>query len=465
MQVKVRFAPSPTGHLHVGNAKIALVNYLFARKENGRLILRIEDTDLERSDVSYEQSIIEDLKWLGIIWDEGPIRQTDRFSIYQTHAEDLLRKGAAYKCFCSPETLEQMREASLKKGEPPRYDGRCRRLPEPEIANLEASGVPHVIRFKSTNKPVKFRDAIHGEVSFPFNHVDDFILMKNSGTPSYNFAAVIDDLLMGITHVMRGADHLSNTPKQIMLFEILGAEPPLYGHLSLLVGEDSKPLSKRHGVTRIQDFRDIGILPEALRNYLCTIGRSVTKEVMNMAELISTFSLNSLSRTNSFFDLEKLYWFNKEYMRGLPLDQLLSYLELSSDHRDQIAVLRENAISLNEMKEYLAIFESQTIHDQARSYLSSCSIPDGLLTGVADMYAGDKRPSVEDVVRHVTETYHLKKKDTFMLLRIFITGRTNGPPLSEIAELVPSRIITGRLQTIIESKNNSDSNRSETSKQ
>ncbi len=452
MEVRVRFAPSPTGYLHVGNAKIALVNFLFAQKEKGRFILRIEDTDLERSDDSYEQSIIEDLKWLGITWDEGPIRQTDRFDVYRSYADNLLGKGAAYKCFCSPDILEHMRETSRKRGEPPRYDGRCKELDEQEITRLENSGTPHVLRFSSMNKQIRFTDAIHGDISFPFNHVDDFILMKNTGTPSYNFAAAVDDLLMGITHVIRGADHLSNTPKQIMLFEALGANPPAYGHLSLLVGEDDKPLSKRHGVTRIKDFQEMGILPDALRNYLCTIGRSVPKELMNMDELVSTFSLDSLSRTNSFFDFEKLYWFNKEYMRSLSMDQLLSYLELPDDFTERISVLRENAINLKEMKEYLAIFGSPAINDQAQLYLDRISIPDGLLAAIGDMYGKDQRPSVEDVVRRLTDTYHVKKKDIFMLLRIVITGRTNGPPLAALAELVPAEVITGRLEVVADKR-------------
>jgi glutamyl-tRNA synthetase len=345
-----------------------------------------------------------------------------------------------------------MREASLKKGEPPRYDGRCKALNEQEITRLENSGTPHVLRFSSTNRPIKFIDAIHGEISFPFNHVDDFILMKKTGTPSYNFAAAVDDLLMGITHVIRGADHLSNTPKQIMLFEALGATPPVYGHLSLLVGADNKPLSKRHGVTGIKDFQKMGILSEALRNYLCTIGRSVPRELMNIDELIRTFSLDSLSRTNSFFDLEKLYWFNKEYMRNLPVDRLLSYLGLPDDFAERIAILRENAVSLNEMKEYLAIFSSSEINDQARSHLDRINIPDGLLAGIADLYGSDNRPSIEDVVRNLTDTYHLKKKDIFMLLRITLTGRTNGPPLTALAGLVPNDVITGRLQNIAQKK-------------
>ena len=455
--VKVRFAPSPTGHLHVGNAKVALLNYLFTRKEGGKFILRIEDTDLERSDISYETSILDDLTWLGITWDEGPLRQTERFHIYQSYAEDLLDKGTAYKCFCSQETLEKMRAASLKKGEPPRYDGRCRKLSKQEIVSLEKSATPYVIRFKSLNKPIMFIDSIHGEISFPLNHVDDFILMKQGATPSYNFAVTIDDILMNITHVIRGADHVSNTPKQIMLFEAFGRTPPQYAHLSLLVGEDKKPLSKRHGVTRIKDFREMGILPEAFRNYLGTIGRSVNKEIMNMNELAETLSLTSLSRTDSFFDMEKLYWFNKEYMKQIPLDVLLKYLDLPDQYSDRIAVLRENATTLNEMKEYLDIFDKVDISDDAMSYLSRLALGNHVVTKIAGFFTEhSSSSSVENIIDAlIEEGSGLKKKDLYMILRIFLTGRKSGPPLKEIIQLVPNNIIVKRIDGYLDATHGS----------
>lgn len=454
--VRVRFAPSPTGHLHVGNAKVALFNYLFAKKERGRFVLRIEDTDLERSETSYETSILDDLAWLGITWDEGPLRQTERFEIYRSYAKELLDKGAAYKCFCSQETLEKMREVSLKKGEPPRYDGRCRILSDQEIESLEKSNTPYVIRFKSLHKIVRFADeAYRGDIAFPLDHVDDFILMKQGTTPSYNFAVVIDDMLMDITHVIRGADHLSNTPKQIMLFEAFGKTPPQYAHLSLLIGEDKKPLSKRHGVTRIKDFREMGILPEALRNYLGTIGRSVNKEIMDMKELAETFSLTSLSRTDSFFDMEKLYWFNKEYMKKTPLDALLKYLDLPDQHSDRIAVLRENAKTLNEMEEYLDIFSKADISDDAMSYLSLIALPDSVVTRITGFFTEYNNPSVEGIIDALTEGSALKKKDLYMILRIFLTGRKNGPPLKEIFQLIPAEIVLKRIKSYLNASQNS----------
>ena len=453
--VKVRFAPSPTGHLHVGNAKVAVLNYLFAKKHGGTFVLRIEDTDLERSDTSFETSIIDDLTWLGIAWEEGPLRQTDRFDIYRSYAKDLLDKGAAYKCFCSQDQLENAREASLKKGEAPRYSGACRKLSEKEVIDLEESGKPYVVRFKSLDKPITFIDSIHGEIQFPRDHVDDFILMKQESTPSYNFAVTIDDMSMEITHVIRGADHISNTPKQIMLFEALGKAAPQFGHHSLLVGEDKKPLSKRHGVTRVKDFREMGILPAALLNYLGTIGRNVQKEIMDMDELAGTFSLTSLSRADSIFDIEKLYWFNKEYMKHVPLDVLLAYLDLPGQYSDRIAVLRENAATLNEMKEYLDIFDKADISEEGRAYLSQLALPDNFVTRIAGSFIGQTNLSVESIVNALMEGSGLKKKDLYMILRVFLTGRKSGPPLKEILRLIPNDIIVKRMGRYLDATNRS----------
>jgi len=448
--VKVRFAPSPTGHLHVGNAKVALLNYLFARDQGGVFVLRIEDTDLERSDTSYEMSILDDLKWLGIRWDEGPLRQTERFEIYRSYVKDLHDEGAAYKCFCSQDELERAREASLKKGEAPRYSGVCRKLTENEVSGQEASGKPYVVRFKSLNKPITFIDSIHGAIQFPRDHVDDFIIMKHGSTPSYNFAATIDDMLMDITHVIRGADHVSNTPKQIMLFEVFGKTPPQYGHLSLLIGEDKKPLSKRQSATRVKDFREMGILPEALRNYLGTIGRSVKKESMDMKELAETFSLTSLSRTDSFFDMEKLFWFNKEYIKQTPLDDLLTYLGLPGQYSDRIAVLRENSATLNEMKGYLDIFERADMSEEGMAHLSQLAPPDSLVTAIAGFFAETVSPSVESIVNALAEGSGFKKKDLYMILRILLTGRKSGPPLKELPKLIPNDIVKARIDRYLD---------------
>jgi glutamyl-tRNA synthetase len=452
--VKVRFAPSPTGHLHVGNAKTALLNCLFAMARQGKLVLRIEDTDMERSDVSYEKSILDDLIWLGIAWDEGPLRQTERFDIYRAYAKTLLDKGVAYKCFCSQEELEKLREASLKKGDPPRYSGACRNLSEKEVSQLEQSGKPYVVRFKSLYKAIPFIDGIHGEIQFPRDHVDDFILMKQGMTPSYNFAVTIDDMIMGITHVIRGADHISNTPKQIMLFEAFGESPPQYAHHSLLVGEDKKPLSKRHGATRIKDFREMGILPEALRNYLGTIGRNVKKEIMDMTEMSGGFSLDSLSKADSVFDMEKLYWFNKEYMKHLPLETLLRELDLPAQYGDRVSVLRENTATLTEMKEFLNVFDTSDISDEGLSTLDRIAPPDDFITTLNDIIANHgNTPSFDTLLNTMVLRNELKKKDVFMVLRIFLTGRKSGPPLKELFQMIPKEIILERINKYLTPRN------------
>jgi glutamyl-tRNA synthetase len=359
--VKVRFAPSPTGHLHVGNGWTALLNHLFARSKKGTFLLRIEDTDMERSDPLYEQSIQRDLEWLGISWDEGPYRQSERVEVYRSCADKLLAAGTAYKCFCSKETLEEMRRASLKAGEPPRYKGTCRDLPRHVVEELERAGTPFVLRFKAPYEPVHFVDGIRGAMDFPRGHVDDFVILKQEQTPSYNFAVTVDDMLMGITHVIRGSDHVSNTPKQIMLFHAFGNKPPEYAHHALLTGKDKKPLSKRHGATGVKEFRDMGILRQAFINYLAINGRSLKKELMEEAELVETFSLQSLSPSDSVFDMDKLLWFNREYMRKAPVKNLLELLGLPEEYGDRISSLRENAATVNEMRDLLAIFDGSGV--------------------------------------------------------------------------------------------------------
>ncbi|OPY65206.1 MAG: Glutamate--tRNA ligase [Syntrophorhabdus sp. PtaU1.Bin002] len=444
--VKVRFAPSPTGNLHVGNARTAILNYLYARNQRGSFIVRMEDTDMERSDVKYETSIMDDLKWLGITWDEGPYRQSERIDLYRAHAQNLLDKGAAYKCFCSKDRLEAMKKASLDKGEPPRYDGTCRELPRAATERLEAEGAPYVVRFKTQRKPVTFKDGIRGDIHFPPDHVDDFILLKQELTPSYNFAVIIDDVDMGITHVIRGADHISNTPKQIMLCEALRKKPPRYAHHSLLVGKDKKPLSKRHGATRVGEFRDMGILRAALFNYIAVIGRSVHREVMDEDDLIKTFSLKSLSGSDCLFDMEKLLWFNKEHMRRMSVEELLVGTGLTADYGDRVASLRENARTLGEMKELLDIFDGTDINHEGITYLETMGSAGPIVAGLRKFLLDGKELTLEEIVNETAGIANLTRKELFMVLRILITGRVNGPPLKDVFRLIPRGHILERLQ-------------------
>ncbi len=442
--VRVRFAPSPTGHLHVGNTRTALTNWFFARKMGGAFILRIEDTDMERSDKSYEKSILNDLQWLDIVWDEGPFRQSERTEIYRTYAGMLEDKGRAYKCFCSKERLEELRQSCQIRGAPPRYDGSCRRLSADNVKELEREGRPYVVRFKSYRKIVRIKDRIHGEIVFPEDHVDDFIILKQELTPSYNFAVSVDDMLMGITHVIRGADHVSNTPKQIMLFQAFDRQPPAYAHHSLLTGNDQKPLSKRHGATHVREFRDMGILSHALANYIAVMGRKMKSELMDEAELVNTFSLESFSVSDSFFDEEKLLWFNKEHMRRMPVEALLRELGLPSEFRDKINALRENAKTLVEIRELLGIFDNKEIETDGIAYISGFE-GQGILVERAGKYLEDRDLSFEETTRAIQNDTRLSRKDVFTIMRIILTGRLHGPPLKDIFPLVEKDMITERI--------------------
>jgi len=444
--VKVRFAPSPTGNLHVGNLRTAVLNYLYARNQGGTFTLRIEDTDMERSEIQYEVSIMDDLKWLGIKWDDGPYRQSERTDLYRDFAKTLLEKGSAYKCFCPKEKLEDARRASLDKGEPPRYDGKCRDLSQEDLNNFEREGRPYVVRFKPPRKAIIFKDGIRGQIQFPPDHVDDFILLKQELTPSYNFAAAIDDMTMGITHVIRGGDHISNTPKQIMLFEALGKKPLKYAHHSLLIGNDKKPLSKRHGATRITEFRDMGILNSALVNYIGILGRGVVKEVMNEDELARTFSLRSLSGSDSVFDMEKLLWLNKEHLRRMTIDGLLATTGLNQGYSEKLLLLRENARTLVEMKELLGIFEGTEIANNGLDYLAGASSPHAVVMVVKKVLDDGSEVTFEEILEKVIQAVNAPKKELFLVLRILITGRTDGPPLKDIFHLIPRVHILERIR-------------------
>lgn len=445
---KVRFAPSPTGNLHIGNARTALINLLFARSNKGSFLLRIEDTDVERSDAIFESTIIEDLRWLGVDWDEGPIRQTDRLSTYTEWADKLLKTGHAYRCYCSVEELEHQRSEALKRGLPPRYSGKCRELTVIEAEEREKAGESFVVRFRAGRRRINFADLLHGTVAFPPDHVDDFIILRNDGIPAYNFAVVIDDMLMGVTHVIRGSDHLSNTPKQIMLFETFDAEPPTYAHHGLLLGDDRKPLSKRHGASNIAELRAAGILPEAVANYLGIIGKSVKKEVLSRDELVEDFSLESFSASDQVFDYEKLLWLNKEHLRQTPPERLTEMAGLSPDYKDKIAVLRENAGNLVELREQLDIFEGDQIDAEALSFALKIEALSAIVDSMKRLFAERTRPAIEDLHQVLKTTPGVARKDVFMLLRVITTGRKSGPPLTEVYPLISTRSVAGRLECL-----------------
>ena len=321
--VRVRIAPSPTGFLHLGTARTALFNWLFAKNQKGTFILRIEDTDLERSDPKYEKDIIENLQWLGLNWDEGPFRQSDRLDIYEKYIKKLLLENRAYYCFCTKEELEEEKEAMLSQGLPPKYSGKCR-----HSKNLDPSR-PSVIRFKMPETEVIFHDLIRGKVKFNTGLIGDIVIAKDLRTPLYNLAVVIDDFEMKISHIVRGEDHISNTPKQIMLQNALGFEEPIYAHLPLILSPDRSKLSKRYLETSIDDYRREGYLPEALINFLTLLGWHPEKdrEIFSLEESVKEFSLKRIQKGGAVFNLEKLDWLNGQYIMKLKSDELASRLE------------------------------------------------------------------------------------------------------------------------------------------
>jgi nondiscriminating glutamyl-tRNA synthetase len=331
--VRVRFAPSPTGQVHVGNARTALFNWLFARQQGGTMILRIEDTDLERSEARYETQLIDDMKWLGIDWDEGPdvggpyppYRQSDKLGVYQEHAERLVSEGKAYYCFCTQEELALAKEQAEKEGRTYSYPGTCRDLPLEAARKRRANNEPCAVRLKIPERPIRFHDIVRGHVEFSNEAVADPIILRSSGVPVYNYVVVIDDAEMMVTHVIRGDDHLSNTPKQVALYEALGFPVPEFAHLSTILGPDKQKLSKRHGAVSIAGFREMGVLPEALMNYMALLGWAPTggtRELFTPEELVKEFDLKRVTPSPAVFDFEKLYWINRHYIKQAPPERI-----------------------------------------------------------------------------------------------------------------------------------------------
>lgn len=340
-EVRVRFAPSPTGYLHIGGARTALFNWLFARKMGGKLILRIEDTDIERLKEDSVSQILTSLKWLGINWDEGPeaggeygpYYQSERFDIYKKYAQQLLDEGKAYYCFCTTEDLAAQREKQRAAKQPFRYARTCRDIPAEEAKARIAAGEPYSIRIKiPAEGSITVHDLIHGEVTFNMDQFDDFVIVKSNGIPTYNFAVCVDDHLMGITHVLRAEEHLSNTPKQLLVYEALGWEPPKFGHMPMILAMDRSKLSKRHGATSVEEFRSQGYLPEAIINYLTLLGWGPgdEREIFTLEETVKLFELEQMSKKAAIYDTKKLTWMNGQYLSELPLEKFCRMLSPSS---------------------------------------------------------------------------------------------------------------------------------------
>jgi nondiscriminating glutamyl-tRNA synthetase len=459
--MRVRFAPSPTGQLHVGNARTALFNWLLAHGKDGTFILRIEDTDAVRSTRESEASILEDLRWLGLDWDEGPdvggghgpYRQSERLHLYASYANELIAAGLAYHCFCSPAKLEADRQADLASGRPPRYAGACRALTrEQALARIEAGERP-VIRFRvPENIEVSFQDLVRGEVTFSSEVIGDWVLVRSDGRPQYNFAVVVDDALMAITHVIRGEDHISNTPRQVLLYQALGFTPTQFAHLSLVMGPDHTPLSKRHGATSVAEFRERGYLPEALVNYLALIGWSPgdEEELLPIEELARRFALEDVGHSAGVFDPEKLAWMNRHYMKAAAPARLAAesaryflargHLRRRTDEAMEflISVLPMAVGSVDRLEEIpdrlKFLFDFDPAISIASDEVASVLHEPGARQVIAALPAAIEHPLVDRetfraMANRVKEKTSLKGKALFHPIRVALTGEGGGPEL------------------------------------
>jgi glutamyl-tRNA synthetase len=462
--VRVRFAPSPTGHLHIGGARTALFNWLFARHNNGTFILRVEDTDRTRSTEEYINSIIEGMKWLKLDWDEGPYRQTDRFDVYRRYTKKLLNEGKAYYCYCSPEELEQRRQEALSQGKLPKYDGCCRNLKEP------LPGRTPVVRFRMPQEgKTVVNDLIRGKIVFENSHLDDLIIMRSDGTPTYNFTVVVDDVDMNITHVVRGDDHLNNTPKQIHIYNALGYEVPLFAHLPMILGSDKTRLSKRHGATSVMAYKETGYLPDALVNYLVRLGWSYgDQEVFSRAELIQYFSFENVGKSPAVFNPEKLLWLNSQYiidsssekLAELAMPFLLKEKVVTEEQildkgwlSKAINTQKERSKTLIELAHSLRYYISEDVeyNEKAKTkFLNEKSLPyltelKNSLVSIPDFTV----PAIEKAFRTIIEKHGIKLGNLAQPVRVAVTGKTESPGIFEVLEIVGKEKTLRRLEKAI----------------
>ncbi len=478
-EVRVRYAPSPTGNLHIGGARTALFNYLFARHHNGKFIVRIEDTDIERNIEGGELSQLENLKWLGMDYDESvdiggpyaPYRQMERLDIYTKHAEEMMEKGHAYKCFCTPEELEADREAQKERGvAAPMYNGKCRHLSAEEVKAKEDAGLSYTIRMRvPENVTYSFNDLVRGPVSFESKDVGDWVLVKANGIPTYNYAVVLDDYMMKITHVFRGEEHLSNTPKQLMVFDVFGWEYPEYGHMTLIINENRKKLSKRDEsiIQFVAQYKDLGYLPEAMFNFFALLGWSPEgeEEIFTKEEFIKIFDVNRLSKSPSMFDKQKLTWMNNQYIKQLPLEKVV---ELALPHLQKEGLLPQElseeqlewatkliALYHDQMSYGAEIVELSTLffndelayNEEALEVLAGEQVPEVMaafkaqLEGMESFTASDIKGAIKAVQK---ETGH-KGKNLFMPIRVVTTGQTHGPELGDAISLIGKEKVIERV--------------------
>jgi glutamyl-tRNA synthetase len=455
--IRTRFAPSPTGYLHVGGARTALFSWAYARKHGGKFILRIEDTDLERSTEASVQTILDAMRWLGLDWDEGPFRQMQRLQRYREIAEQLIREGKAYRCYCTREELDRMREAQRARGEKPRYDGRWR-----DSKATPPAGVKPVIRFKNPlDGDVTFHDLVKGAITIANAELDDLVLLREDGVPTYNFGVVVDDLDMNITDVIRGDDHVNNTPRQVNIFRALGADLPNFAHVPMILGSDGERLSKRHGAVSVMQYEADGYLPEALVNYLARLGWSHgDEEVFSAAQFVQWFDLGHVSRSPAQFNPEKLRWLNNHYIKGRP-DGDLEPLVAPRVGRDGgrlaggpalaevIALLKDRSQTLEEIADQAMMFYGPA---HPTSEMLEANVPSDILPALRDLAASLsalaewRQEPIMGAVHAVMERHKLKLPKIAMPLRAIVFGRTQTPNLGPVLALAGKKRVVERLR-------------------
>lgn len=481
-ELRVRFAPSPTGYLHIGGARTALFNYFFAKHSGGRFVLRIEDTDVERTIEDSADRMMESLKWLGLEWDEGPVvggpagpyQQSQRQELYQKYAQTLMDKGLAYKCYCTPEELEAEREQAMLAKKAPRYSGRCRNLTQDPIRKFEEEGRRWAIRFRTPDEGYTVvDDLIRGEVSFANEEIADFIIMKSDGLPTYNFACVIDDWLMGITHVLRADEHISNTPRQMMLYRALMAPMPKFAHVPMILAPDRSKLSKRHGAQTVEEFRDKGYLPEAIVNYLALLGWTppdATQELMSLEEMVELFDLSRVSSTAAVYDVKKLSWMNGQYIKQLDpeelMERLIPFIESAGlstrEHlaerkdwfREAVITMQERARTLEEMAENMAFyFRPPESYDEkgVKKHFAQPEVA-GLLEKCVEVLSRMPEWTLEACDRAYTDLAQREGISRGKLIhptRLALSGITFGPGLFDIMYVLGKDETISRLNTAI----------------
>ena len=471
---RVRFAPSPTGELHVGNARTALFNWMFARHHGGSFILRIEDTDESRSAQSYQVNLLNDLSWLGLDWDEGPqkegmygpYRQSERLDIYKKHLQTLIDADLVYPCYCTEEELEEERQALILSKRMPRYMGKCRNLTQDERKMRENEGRIPSFRFKVQPQVLEFEDLIRGAMKFDGDAIGDFIIVRSNGMPAYNFACIIDDHLMGITHVIRGEDHLSNTALQLMLYRAFGFDPPIFVHHCLILGKDRAKLSKRHGSVSVGEFRKQGILPEALINYLGLLGSSFTdgREVLTREEMITDFALERASKSGAIFDEEKLHWLNAIYIRNCKTEDLVERLKPFLEQagyktaaidakwlNEVIELVKNELITLAEIGSHIEIFfdDKYITTAEAKEILekdAACKVVK-VFAKYLKTAAGNPQENYLAAIKYTKEKTGAKGKELFMPIRAALTGKVHGPELDKVFVVLGNDTALKRLKS------------------